>query len=143
MANIDHARKTLRSITDSIVADVESWTTDPADPRRLSEWKKTLNSLQSTLAWKVQETELHRRQIMVIKSEMEVLERSARSTAILDRGASIGVSQKAGSMANHLNEAKIVLAEMEEDEMRLRDAVSVAEKKISVIESAMNEQQDL
>lgn len=139
MADVDYVRKAFKAVKEGMISDIQSWDTETADQDRLSEWKKSLAGLQSTLDRTSQETELHRRQIMVIKSEMEALERSARSTRILDPGASIGVSQKAESMSKHLSEAKLVLADMEDEEMRMRDATAIAEQKISIVEERLKD----
>lgn len=134
MADVDYVRKAVKALKDKVVEDIASWDPGIADQMQLAEWKKTLISLQATIERTMQETELHRRQVAVIKNEMEVLERAARSTSILDRNASIGVAKKAESMGKHLNEAKLKLAEMEEDETKLRDAAYIAEQKICMVE---------
>lgn len=139
MIDDGYVRKAFRSAQDDIVDEIKSWDVDSVNPDMLLVWKERLLGLQGMISRVAQETEMHRRQIMVIKSEMDMFDRSARSIKILDVGASRVVAEKADLMRKDLDDAKTLLAEMEADEIRLEECLAMAKQKIEIADTRSND----
>lgn len=126
-----YVRKALRAAQDELITEIDWWDPVNADALILDEWLQRLAGLESMIARAMQETEIHRRQIMVIKSEMQAFERSANATKILDPGASRGIAAQADLMSKDLAAANETLSSIEAEEARLRQAAEIASKKIT------------
>lgn len=139
-----YVRKALKAAQDELIREIELWDTNTVDAGTLDEWQQKAAGLVSMLSRVMQETEMHRRQIIVITSEMQLFERSARATRILDLGASRSIAAQADLMTQDLAAANDLLVEMEAEEQRLKAAVELADLKIrsATISSSKEEQQD-
>lgn len=127
----DYVRKALRVARDELITEIDYWDSDRADRGQIELWNEKLAGLDAMISRAAQETEMHRRQITVIKSEMQAFDRSAKATRILDVAASRGIAAQADLMSKDLANATDLLASMEADENRLRQAHTVANDKIS------------
>lgn len=141
MFSNDYVRTAFKALQDSTIADIECW--DASSCQSVVPWQETLLGLEGMIARVSQETELHRRQVLVIKSEMQAFERSARATSILDIGAGRAVELQADLIRSDLNQAEAALKEFEDNERRLRLAADLASEKIRLASININEAQGL
>ena len=134
----DYVRKAFRAARDELITEIDWWEPEKADAQLVEVWKEKLVGLDAMISRAAQETEMHRRQINVIKSEMQAFERSARATTILDPAAGRGIAAQADLMSKDLAAANDVLASMEADELMLRKASDRAGEKISLADERLS-----
>lgn len=137
-----YVRKALKAAQDELIREIELWDANTVDANTLDEWQQKVAGLGGMLSRAMQETEMHRRQITVIASEMQAFERSARATRILDLGASRGIAAQADLMSQDLAAANDLLIEMEADEQRLKDAAELAELKLSSAKDRLSSKEE-
>ena len=134
----DYVRKAFRAARDELITEIDWWEPEKADAQLIELWKEKLIGLDAMITRAAEETEMHRRQINVIKSEMQAFERSARATAILDPAAGRGIAAQADLMSKDLAAANDLLASVEADELMLRTAAERAGEKISIADDRLS-----
>lgn len=140
--DVSYVRKALIAAQNELILEITQWDPNIIEATALEIWQEKSSGLAGMMSRAAQETEMHRRQITVIKSEMQAFERSARATKILDLGASRSIAAQADLMEQDLSAATQILMDMEDGETRLKAASELAAAKISAARERLSSSGD-
>lgn len=128
-------RKALLDSQMSMITEVSGWDPAVADMAIIEEWKSKIDSLDGMLKHTAQESEMRRRHVNVIQSEIDLFERSARSINVLNPGAGRDAAASADIMRKDLETAKQQVADSEALEANLSLSLDTARSTLLKAES--------